>query len=87
MKSDPLYTRYLCYFVHQFGNHLFLVHVDAVIGKFLGNDLNLLYALCHHVFHFGQYFLHRARMMCTRDDGMAQYEQCLSHPSDILRYA
>ena len=48
---------------------MLLVKVDAVISKFLGDDLELAYALCHQFPDFIKDFLHGTALVAACNDG------------------
>ena len=69
VQAYPAYSFDVGHAVDELGNGTTVVKVDAVIGEFLGYDVELLDALFNELPHLIEYFLHRTALVTAGDEG------------------
>ena len=69
MQPYPTHAWNLRHGFYQLRQALLLVEVDAVVGKFLGDDLELAHPICHQFPDFIEDFFHGTAFVAACDDG------------------
>lgn len=69
VQPDPFDTGDAGHAVDEFGQALAAVAVDAVVGEFLGNDLEFPHAACHEAAHLVEDFVDGSADVVAGDDG------------------
>ena len=85
MQPDPLDPLYPIQSIQQLRQGSFLVDVQPIIGQLLGYEYELLNAFSSQALSLSDEGFYSCEMCLPRISGMAQNEQVLLQPSDILR--